>query len=83
MLTWREAGSTKASGREMFRIIRRSSGRGEGTWMKDVDVAVLQMSTSMELTYLQQVRTHGMRSGAETSMSESRSSEWTQTSRFV
>ena len=51
--------------------------------MKEVDVAVLQMSTSMELTYLQQVRTHGMRSGAETSMSESRSSEWTQTSRFV
>ena len=51
MLTWREAGSTKASGREMFRIIRRSSGGEEGTWMKDVDVAVLQMSTWIEMTY--------------------------------
>ena len=40
--------------------------------MKDVDVAVLQMSTSIKLTYLQHVRMHGMRSGAETSMSESR-----------
>ena len=40
--------------------------------MKDADVAVLRMSTSIKLTYLQQVRMHGMCSGAEASMSELR-----------